>query len=224
MAYERGCVIILIHHLRKNLPYVVNEIDELRGSSALVNEPEVVYLVQRGEAAGQLIVKTVKNRYGGELAFRLAFQAEGGRLNIKWVGEVERGEVEPDIVGCARFIVGYLAQKGTARRAEIVNAAQAAGFSRSTADRALLYLLATGSAEKVKRGIYRLKPSAPPNFSVFSAVYSTEEKTEKYEEAEESGKSDACAACGRPGGRPHATDKGVVYLHDECMGKYEGKL
>jgi len=208
MAYERDCTFLLIHHLRKNLPYVVSEIDELRGSSALVNEPDVVYLIQMDEVTGQRIVKTVKARYGSELAFRLTFKTENGKLTIKWAGEVERSEVETNVMECAKIIRDYMALRGTtAKRAEIIKVIQS--FPKRTIDRALSYLVAMGAVERVKRGIYRLKSSVLPNY------YNNN-----------SGKTGetACAVCGKLGGKPHLTSRGIIYLHDECMDKYEGKL
>jgi hypothetical protein len=210
MAYERDCTFVLIHHLRKNLPYVVNEIDELRGSSALVNEPDIVYLVQVDEATGQRMLKTVKARYGNELTFRLAYKTEDGKLAIKWLGEVEKTEAESNTVECAKVIKDYLALKDEARREELVKAAQ--GFPKRTIDRALNYLLTMGAVERVKRGVYKLKTSVLPNLPNY--LYNTGK----------TGKTDNCEVCGKPGGKPHVTDKGVVYLHDECMDKYKGKL
>lgn len=213
MAYERDCTFILVHHLRKNLPYLVNEIDELRGSSALVNEPDLVYLVQADEATGHRIVKAIKNRHGEELAFRLAFETRDGKLAIKWVGEVERSEVESDVIECAKIIKDYVTQKGTAKRSEIINMCKKLGYSERTADRALRYLVDVGAFERPKRGVYR--PKKTPVLPVLPEYYNS---------TGESGKTGTCAACKKPGGRPRVTDKGVVYLHEECEGDYEGRL
>jgi hypothetical protein len=212
VAYERNCTFLLIHHLRKNLPYLVNEIDELRGSSTLVNEPDMVYLIQMDDATGQRLIKTIKARFGNEVAFRVAFKEEGGKLTIKWMGDIEAKETEPEVVKCAKVIRDYLALKGIAKRAEIVKAAQ--GYSKRTVDRALKYLLAMDAIERVKRGTYKLKSSVLPNSPDY--YNNTSGKTGKTE--------GICEVCGKPGGKPHVTSKGVVYLHDECMSKYEGKL
>jgi hypothetical protein len=207
IAYERDCTFLLIHHLRKNLPYLVNEIDELRGSSTLVNEPDMVYLIQMDDTTGQRLIKTIKARYGGEVAFRLAFKEEDGKLTIKWMGDIEAKEAEPEVVKCAKIIIDYLALKGIAKRAEIVKATQ--GFPARTIDRALKYLLIMGAIERVKRGVYKLKSSVSPNLPDY---YNN------------TGKTGECTVCNKPGGKPHVTDKGVVYLHDECKDKYKGRL
>jgi hypothetical protein len=212
MAYERDCTFILVHHLRKNLPYLVNEIDELRGSSALVNEPDLVYLVQVDEATGHRIVKTIKNRHGEELAFRLAFETRDGKLTLRWAGEVEKSEVEPDIIECAKVIMDYVRQKGMAKRAEIINLLKKLGYSERTIDRALGYLVNVGALEKPRRGVYRPRTSVLPVLP------------EYYSSTGETGKTGMCAVCKKPGGKPHLTDKGVVYLHEECEDKYEERL
>ena len=209
IAYKHDCIFILVHHLRKNLPYLVNEIDELRGSSALVNEPDLVYLVQADEATGHRIVKTIKNRHGEELAFRLAFETRDGKLTLRWAGEVEKSEVEPDIIECAKVIMDYVRQKGMAKRAEVINVCKKLGYSERTIDRALSYLVGVGALEKPRRGVYRPRTSVLPVLPEYCSS---------------SGKTGACAVCKKPGGKPRVTDKGIVYLHEECEGKYEGRL
>jgi len=154
LAYEHNCTFIMIHHLRKNLPYVVEDIDELRGSSALVNEPDVVYVFQRDKTTGNMIVKCVKNRYGEPVSFRLSFDEDGeGRLSINFKGFIEVVEVESQVVHCAKGIVEFLGLKGEAKRKEIIEAIE---FSETTIKRALKYLESVGVIEKPKRGIYRL--------------------------------------------------------------------
>lgn len=155
IAYRHDCSFVLIHHLRKSLPYhLVNELDELRGSSALVNEADLVYLVQVDSATEHRILKTVKNRHGRELAFKLAFETKEGRLAIKWAGEVEKSEVELVVVNCARAILDYVKSVGRARRSEILKVMEDLGYSRSTTDRALAYDLLTGRLKRVARGLY----------------------------------------------------------------------
>jgi len=60
LAYRYDATILLIHHLRKNLPYAVEEIDELRGSSVLVNEPDMVYLAYVEKMSGNRIIRRLK--------------------------------------------------------------------------------------------------------------------------------------------------------------------
>ena len=60
LAYRYDATILLIHHLHKNLPYAVEEIDELRGSSVLVNEPDMVYLAYVEKMSGNRIIRRLK--------------------------------------------------------------------------------------------------------------------------------------------------------------------
>lgn len=154
LAYECDASIMLIHHLRKNLPYTVETIDELRGSSVLVGEPDAVILVQRFEE--EIVLKTLKARYGGEIALRIAIEEnDEGRLKFKYLGEI--GAESSDVERCANAILDYMKMKGQpVRRDELLTATQ--GFSRATFDRALKYLLGMGKIEKVRRGVYRLTP------------------------------------------------------------------
>lgn len=156
LAYEHDCTFIMIHHLRKNLPYVVEDIDELRGSSALVNEPDLVYIFQQDKSTGSVIVKCVKNRFGEPISFRLAFEEdEDGKLSITFKGFIETVEVETQVVHCAKVVVEFLRLRGEARWKEIVNAIE---FSETTIKRTLKYLESIGVIERPKRGIYRLTP------------------------------------------------------------------
>lgn len=157
LAYDYDCTFIIIHHLRKNLPYVVNEIDELRGSSVLVNEPDLVLLLQKDELSGERIVKTIKMRFGEPISFKISFlENEDGHLELKWVEDIDLEQTDSNIMECAKVIKDFLILKGTeARRKEILQAAQ--GFSTRTVDRTLRLLLSAGIVERVKKGIYKLK-------------------------------------------------------------------
>ena len=160
LAYRYDATILLIHHLRKNLPYAVEEIDELRGSSVLVNEPDMVYLAYVEKMSGNRILRTVKARYGNEVAFRLAFKQSDGRLKIEWMGELGKKEVESKVQVCARIIKGLLKELGReASRKEILEAVR--GFPPRIVDRSLQYLVRIGEVERATRGVYRLKTDSP---------------------------------------------------------------
>jgi len=150
LAYEYDATLLVIHHSRKNIAYAVEEIDEPRGSTVLVNEPDMVYLMSKEKMGGSRIVKTVKARYGNEVAFRLAFKQSGGRLKIEWIGELGKKEVESRVQACMRIIKRFL--KGLRREAsrkEILEAVR--GFPPRIVDRSLQYLVRIGEVERVAK-------------------------------------------------------------------------
>jgi len=184
IAYEYDCTFVIIHHLRKNLPYVVNEIDELRGSSVLVNEPDLVLLLQKDELSWDRIVKTIKMRFGEPISFKISFsENEDGYLELKWVEDIEISQTESTVMECAKIIRDFLTLKRQAKRKEIVEAAQ--GFSESTVNRAIKLLLASGVVERVKYGVYSLKPTLQNFSSLSTIIYNITEKVDKVSSVEQ---------------------------------------
>ena len=138
------------------MAYVVEDIDELRGSSALVNEPDLVYIFQQDKTTGNVIVKCVKNRFGEPISFRLAFEEdEEGKLSIIFKGFIEAVEVETQVMRCAKAVFEFLSLKQEARWKEIVEAIE---FSKSTIKRTLRYLESIGLVERLRKGVYKLAP------------------------------------------------------------------
>jgi hypothetical protein len=151
LSYESECCFVLIHHLRKNLPFAVEQKDELRGSSALVNEADVVLLMQSFKDTKFL--RTIKMRYGDEQAFEVRFEKDGERLAI--VGKrVAEPEIEGEVAKAVSAIEDYLRVKGNAAtRGELI---QELPFSKSTVERAISLALTLRRIERVGRGLYRL--------------------------------------------------------------------
>jgi predicted ATP-dependent serine protease len=156
LAYETNCTIILLHHIRKSLPYS-HSIDEVRGSSVLVNEVDLVLLLEKGAAPNERIVRTLKNRLGEEFAFRLNLRYdEEGVLNIEYAGEIEEA-LDSNIIKAANEIKTFMQMVHIAKRKEIFEAMK--GYSESTIKRAINYLLAVGELKRDARGIYTIKES-----------------------------------------------------------------
>jgi predicted ATP-dependent serine protease len=156
LAYETNCTIILIHHLRKSLPYS-HTLDEVRGSSVLVNEADLVLLLEKGAAPNERIVRTLKNRLGEEFAFRLNFRYdEEGMLNIEYAGEIEEA-LDSNVIKAANEIKTFMQMVHIAKRKEILEAMK--GYSESTIKRAINYLLAVGELKRDARGIYTVRES-----------------------------------------------------------------
>lgn len=61
IANESDSCILLIHHLRKDSPFPLNEIDTLRGSSVLTSMPDVVMLLRHESATLERVLKIIKN-------------------------------------------------------------------------------------------------------------------------------------------------------------------
>jgi len=153
IAYGTGCTILLIHHQRKGLAYAVNESDELRGSSVMFNEPDIVYLLEQCKAilSGDRILKTIKNRLGEEKSIRLGFEVDEEEvLKIMFKGEEE---TDTQVLKAAKPILEHLKKVGMDRRKNILEVFSPS-FRRATIDNALRYLVEKDFIVKKSRGVY----------------------------------------------------------------------
>jgi hypothetical protein len=153
IAYEHGCCFVLIHHLRKNMPYAVDPKDELRGSSTLMNEADLVITMQNFGKDGVRVLKTTKQRYGREVALELKFLENDGRLILQGK-EIAAAEAEGEVVKAVSAIEDYLTVKqNAASRQELI---ENLPFSKSTVVRALSIAVGLGRITRVGRGLYSL--------------------------------------------------------------------
>jgi len=151
IAYEYDCAFLLVHHLRKGLPYSTEPLDELRGSSVLVNEPDLVFLLRSNSATR--VLKGIKMRYGGELSLTIDFKQNDGGLVID-ATEMPTAEVENEVVRCGDAILDYLQlKKNAATRRELI---EELGYSEKTVQRALNMLVSLGRIKRLKRGVYKI--------------------------------------------------------------------
>jgi hypothetical protein len=151
LSYENECCFVLIHHLRKNMPFAVEAKDELRGSSALVNEADIVLLMQSFKDTK--ILKTIKQRYGEEKAFEIRFDGSGGRLSML-ARPVGVEEAQNEVLKALEAVLEYLEAKGNpATRQELI---QELPFSEPTVKRALSTGLSLQRIVRAGRGIYTL--------------------------------------------------------------------
>jgi len=156
LAYDTNCSIVLIHHLRKSLPYS-HSVDEVRGSSVLVNEADLVLLLEKSVTPNERIMRTLKNRLGKEFAFRLNLRYDGeGILSIEYAGEIEEA-IDSNVIKAANEIKTFMQMAHVAKRSELFDAVK--GYPEITKKRALNYLLATGDLERESRGVYRIRES-----------------------------------------------------------------
>ncbi|MEM4601853.1 MAG: AAA family ATPase, partial [Desulfurococcaceae archaeon] len=156
IAYETNSTILLIHHLRKGMAYATHEIDELRGSSVIVNEADIVYLLEKDNVTGVRLLKSVKNRMNNDdLNIRLSFSIdEDGTLRIVYCGELEKAEFDTRTIEAAKAIKEFLTLKKTATRKDIFQALK--GYPETTIKRGIDYLIVMGVIERVSRGVYKL--------------------------------------------------------------------
>jgi hypothetical protein len=151
LSYENECCFLLIHHLRKNLPFAVEAKDELRGSSALVNEADIVMTLQNLKDGK--ILKTIKQRYGEEQAFEVQFDSSNERLTIRG-RPIAVEEAQNEVLKALETVIEYLEAKGNpATRQELL---ENLPFSEPTVKRALSIGINLGRILRVGRGIYTL--------------------------------------------------------------------
>jgi len=153
IAYEHGCCFVLIHHVRKNMPYAVDPKDELRGSSTLMNEADLVIAMRDSGKDGLRVLRTIKQRYGKEVAVGLKFIENNGRLVLQG-REITAAEAESEVEKATQEIVKYVADKQyPVRRQEII---EKLPYSESTIKRAIEAAVNLGRIVRVKRGFYSL--------------------------------------------------------------------
>jgi biotin operon repressor len=153
IAYEHGCCFVLIHHVRKNMPYAVDPKDELRGSSTLMNEADLVIAMRDSGKDGLRVLSTIKQRYGKEVAVGLKFIENNGRLVLQG-REITVAEAESEVEKATQDIVKYVADKQyPVSRQEIIKNLP---YSESTIKRAIEAAVNLGRIVRVKRGFYSL--------------------------------------------------------------------
>jgi archaellum biogenesis ATPase FlaH len=160
LSYEYECCVIVIHHLRKNLPYAVDPRDELRGSSVLMNEADIVMLLDN--LKNIKILKTIKQRYGKEQAFEVQFDKSKEKLSIRGK-PVTVEETQNEVLKALEAVIEYLETKGNpATRMELL---ENLPFSEPTIKRALSIGINLGRILRVGRGIY----TVPQRLEQFNA-------------------------------------------------------
>jgi len=154
IAYENDVCFLIIHHLRKNLAYVSEPLDELRGSSSLVNEADLVAILT-ADKFGR-ILRVVKSRLEQPIALKIDFEESDGKLEIK-AREIAIEECLDEVAKATDEIIAFLRAKGgVAKRKEFE---EGLPRSKATIGRALDILLRTGRIVRIKKGYYKLNPT-----------------------------------------------------------------
>jgi hypothetical protein len=135
------------------MPYAVDPKDELRGSSTLMNEADLVIAMRDSGKDGLRVLWTIKQRYGKEVAVGLRFVENDGRLVLQG-REIAAAEAESKVEKAIRDIEEYLADKPYAvSRQELIKNLP---YSESTIKRALNIAVKMGKVVHVERGLYSL--------------------------------------------------------------------
>jgi len=153
IAYENDVCFLIIHHLRKNLAYVSEPLDELRGSSSLVNEADLVAILT-SDKFGR-ILRVIKSRLDQPMALKIDFEENDGKLEIR-AREITIEECLDEVAKATDEIITFLRVKGVAKRKELEDGLPR---SKTTIRRALEILLKSGRIIRVKRGYYKLNPT-----------------------------------------------------------------
>ncbi|MFH8092559.1 MAG: AAA family ATPase [Candidatus Aenigmatarchaeota archaeon] len=156
---ELDVTLVFLHHLRKGLqgkmPY--DWLDELRGSSELVNYSDTVMILNRIKNTQRVILKHGKSRSSLEnpdLSISLNFSGD----KVEFICEGETVELLDKTQQAANEILNFLEtrDKTEIKRNEI-NEEFLKKYSKPAIDRGLQVLVEVGKLERVKRGVYRLK-------------------------------------------------------------------
>lgn len=154
---------LLVHHKRKSNPDVRQEALELvRGSTAHGTQASTVWYASSGDAGRSVNIVQAKRRGATKTSLTVAYHEDGEDGPITLSGEGAVRDPETAVERASELIVAYLAGHGTAKRAAILKAAKAGGFSEAALDRALKHLKRVKRVEQSGRGIYTLRGESNP--------------------------------------------------------------
>jgi hypothetical protein len=154
---DAGITLLLLYHLRKGLSGMrtaeMDLMDELRGSSELVNLPDVIFVIDRKRGSNTAIIHQVKNRFAQELD-PLAVE-----VNIHETVTFNTSiAVEESIVNiCAKQLLKFMrsTERDTYKCSELREWANRNGFGRSGFMDSLKLLCQLQLLEKPHHGFYK---------------------------------------------------------------------
>jgi len=153
-----GATFILLHHLRKGMGRGVSDhLDEMRGSSELVNYADAVLLIERPRSDSKsIIMRHAKSRTGLEHApCKIETQSDDEHFQFSFVGSFEDAINQPEKAGEAVLKWAYEKSKVEFQTGE-VTAALGADFNPKSISRGLKWLTEKGQIYKAKKGSYRI--------------------------------------------------------------------
>ena len=147
---------VLLHHLRKGLiGKVVDQLDEIRGSSDIVNYADTVLFLERIKNSDKLVIKQLKNRFKEQLKpISVSLNFNGDFITFEFLGEPKEAILkESECMDCIiEFFV--LENPDEVKRDKLVVAMVGKGYSESTTKNALTNLKASGKLTQPRRGYY----------------------------------------------------------------------
>ena len=156
MIQEFGATFILLHHMRKGTAGgSIDYMDELRGSSEIVNYADSVIIMERARANNDIVtVRHVKNRGGAEQPpFKLEIDATETSFGFKFIENAE--DITSQLEAVVKAIDGWIfANSKTEFKTHDVVEALKSGFSSRTVERGLESLVSDGKLTKPMRGKY----------------------------------------------------------------------
>jgi DNA-binding phage protein len=147
LAHDIDCALLLIHHTRKRmantLPGMDLTADDLRGSGHIIAACRSILglaIVQTGpdlDLNGPRRLQILKTNLGGyPRALGVHFRACDGGVDVHYGDAPTPYRAPTEADQCAEWLLATLQEAGELSPAELVELAEAAGFSRSTVYRA----------------------------------------------------------------------------------------
>ncbi|MEM2548369.1 MAG: type IV toxin-antitoxin system AbiEi family antitoxin domain-containing protein, partial [Nitrososphaerota archaeon] len=136
------------HHVRKNQPFSISPLEEIRGSTVLSAVPDIVIKMEKLRDFFQFTV--VKNRISNNFQSLLLELEEGG---FRFLQNVEGG-VDENMSACIRYVEEF-AKTATGNVFSPKEIAESSHYSRNLIYKAISLLQATGKIRKIKRGFYK---------------------------------------------------------------------
>ncbi len=156
---------VLLHHLRKGSGKGVSDhLDELRGSSELVNYADAVILFERSKTDSTIVMRHPKNRSGVELPpCKIEVQASEASFSLNYVGSFEDIQNQPELAGEAILKWAFEAGKSEFKTSEAQMAVKSE-FNYRMISRALGELCTKKKITKLKKGVYTVISSKQSKF------------------------------------------------------------
>lgn len=161
LTEKYGVSWLILHHARKGFSgkNPSDEMDELRGSSDLVNYADVVLMLQRNRNSNDsLILKQLKCRYQQEIPSKvIRLDWDNDCLKMECVGDIEINSLADE--KCAEAIINWMIETEITlfETNEAIKAMQEKEYTKPTIERALRLLVDKAKLNKPQRGKYELK-------------------------------------------------------------------